>query len=93
MLLLLSLLACESSLRGYPNVEETDTAPVEADQDGVPEGLDCDDEDPGVRPAAQETCDGEDEDCETVVVSADASCVDLSTALGDPRHHPGRAAG
>jgi Cys-rich repeat protein len=36
----------------------------DADGDGFPAGVDCDDADPRVNPAAIETCDGVDEDCD-----------------------------
>lgn len=38
--------------------------PADADADGYDETLDCDDGDPGVHPAADELCDGVDQDCD-----------------------------
>jgi|GEM_PF-2888899 len=70
MWVLLSLLACESSLRGYFNVEPTsDSAATEtglrdADQDGVIALTDCDDDDPTIHPGATEVCDEIDQDCD-----------------------------
>ena len=45
-------------------------AGVDADNDGfeaMPEGDDCDDSDPAVNPFAEESCNGQDEDCDGVI--------------------------
>jgi len=39
-------------------------AVVDLDHDGFPAGEDCDDADPGIRPGAEEICDGVDTDCD-----------------------------
>ncbi|MFH1466678.1 MAG: MopE-related protein [Pseudomonadota bacterium] len=59
------------------------------DQDGdgwTPDGGDCDDADPDIHPAALETCDGRDEDCDGAVdelmVAVTPVVVDTG---GDPR--------
>lgn len=39
---------------------------VDADGDGSPEGPDCDDADPAVRPGAAEACNGGDDNCDGV---------------------------
>lgn len=43
------------------------TEGTDADQDGFPADVDCDDADAGVYPGADETCDGTDQDCDGVV--------------------------
>lgn len=56
MLFLLRLLACDAG---------AELQPVDADGDGYFEGEDCDDDDPGVSPAAiDDSCDGVDQDCD-----------------------------
>lgn len=40
---------------------------TDADQDGSPEGLDCDDQDPDRAPGRPEGCDGIDNDCDDLV--------------------------
>jgi hypothetical protein len=45
----------------------TDTGPVDADEDGSPAEMDCDDADASRFPGAQEVCDGIDQDCDAEV--------------------------
>ena len=66
--MLLMLLACAG---GSVSLDDTATLPgdsdpgvVDADQDGSPEGEDCDDDDPLRTPGADEVCDGVDNDCD-----------------------------
>ncbi|MEE2750492.1 MAG: MopE-related protein [Myxococcota bacterium] len=56
------------------------SAVVDADLDGYPESVDCDDDDPDVHPGAEEHCDGVDEDCDSLV---DEEPVDGSTWYAD----------
>ena len=57
---------------------------VDYDFDGVPEALDCDDDDPNVRPDAREVCDGVDTDCDpTTDEDVDADGDGYSTCAGD----------
>lgn len=44
-----------------------DTDPVDLDGDGVPDGEDCDDRDPDVKPGATETWNEVDDDCDGVI--------------------------
>jgi len=46
---------------------DTEPEPVDLDQDGVLSDRDCDDEDPANFPGNVEVCDGQDNDCDTVV--------------------------
>ena len=55
---------------------------VDADGDGFPAGLDCDDADAAVYPNATEVCDGLDNDCDGSVDN-DASCVEDCTDGSD----------
>ncbi|MFH1468088.1 MAG: MopE-related protein [Pseudomonadota bacterium] len=50
--------------------EKQDTAqpgPVDDDADGYTSDVDCDDDDPGVHPDAEETCNGVDDNCDGTV--------------------------
>jgi len=63
--------------------------PVDADGDGAPSDLDCDDSDPGNHPGNVEVCDGQDNDCDGVgdsgspdgsgAVCPAADCADVQT--------------
>ena len=55
--LLSGLLACEKD--------------PDADADGSPASLDCDDENPNINPSATELCDGVDNDCDGLIDDAD----------------------
>ena len=55
----------------------TDTSDrLDADQDGSPATVDCDDSDPDVFPGADERCNGTDDDCDGEI---DEDAVDLTT--------------
>ena len=60
-LLLIALSACRD-----PVLEDTGPDPllVDADGDGIPAVVDCNEEDASVYPGADETCDGVDQDCD-----------------------------
>ena len=47
--------------------DTTDDVPVDEDQDGYTDQVDCDDQDPATYPGATESCDGLDNDCDDVV--------------------------
>ncbi|MDP2312039.1 MAG: putative metal-binding motif-containing protein [Pseudomonadota bacterium] len=68
-LLLASLFLAGCTDGGDP--KETGTGPgtdlVDADDDGYLASVDCDEADAAIHPGAAETCDGVDEDCDTVV--------------------------
>ena len=51
------LVACDRT-------SKADDPPVDADGDGFNSDEDCDDSDPAVNPAAQEVCNGVDDDCD-----------------------------
>lgn len=50
---------------------DTGVAQVDADKDGFPASIDCNDADPEINPDAVEACDGIDNDCSTVVDDGD----------------------
>lgn len=68
--MLVLLLACTAPPATGPDTE-ADTEPpsgvVDVDEDGSPAEEDCDDYDPTTFPGAEETFDGEDEDCDGFV--------------------------
>ena len=55
-----------SACAGAPGLDATKhvSAELDADGDGFPQGLDCDDQDPEVYPEAEERCDGIDDNCD-----------------------------
>lgn len=53
---------------------------LDADGDGAPALLDCDDDDPDVAPSSEEVCGGGDEDCD--------GAIDEPGALGEQTWHP-----
>jgi len=57
---------------------------MDSDEDGVSicQG-DCDDNDPNNYPGNQEVCDGQDNDCDTLVDADDPSCIGLQTYYQD----------
>ena len=63
----------------YPDsgatIYPTDTGPVDADQDGVPVGRDCDDNNAAVNPGVPEDCGNAiDDDCDERIDAADPDC-------------------
>jgi hypothetical protein len=71
--------------------------PVDADGDGSPVDLDCDDADPGRFPGNPEVCDGLDQDCdESTLLEGEGTDLDGDGAFAcadcdeaDPEVHPG----
>lgn len=77
-------------------------ADADADKDGYPAAVDCDDLDPAVHPGAAETCNGKDDDCNGKIdeaFDADGDGFATCDAPGrpadcddaDPAIHPGAA--
>lgn len=55
----------KSVVDGDPGEQELPD--VDADRDGYPQEVDCDDRDPAVNPGATERCNGKDDDCDGIV--------------------------
>ncbi|MEO0602424.1 MAG: putative metal-binding motif-containing protein [Myxococcota bacterium] len=74
------LMAC-----GLFGLFERDPSRVDADRDGAPASIDCDDEDPERAPGLGEVCDGIDNDCDGLVDGDDTDSppVGLATFFAD----------
>ena len=58
----------DTSSGNAPDDSDTDVDPLaDADQDGYPADVDCDDTDPSIHPEAEEICDEKDNDCNDLV--------------------------
>ena len=66
-----------------PTPVPTPTQPTDADGDGFPASSDCDDTDPAVYPGADEVCNGQDDDCDTLVDDDDGGLIGAPTWYGD----------
>lgn len=77
--------AIDQDCSGDPIDFECDLACMDGDGDGVPEGPDCDDGDPTVKPSPDPeacSCDGSDNNCNGVIDDFDtATCSDVCTYL------------
>lgn len=60
-----------------------DTGPVDADGDGSPAAVDCDDADPEVYPGAAELCNNRSDDCDEVIDEGLSSTIWYLDADGD----------
>jgi len=58
---------CDPSATPDDDDDTTDETPVDEDQDGYTDQVDCDDQDPLTYPGAVEQCDGLDNDCDDVI--------------------------
>jgi hypothetical protein len=67
---------------GDPGVSQQACDPVDG-WVGIEDASDCDDSDPAVNPAAQELCNGIDDDCDGLVDHDDDSVVDAATWYAD----------
>ena len=82
------LLSCRTSDKGVPtDSAPTDSTPgsgsTDADADGFTTDNDCDDEDAAINPAADEVCDGVDNDCDGLTDDEDTAVVGQSTWYTD----------
>jgi alkaline phosphatase D len=67
LLLLISLISCNTLKDAPPDTDTPKELPVDEDGDGFTVDTDCDDSDDRVYPDAPEICDGKDQDCDGVV--------------------------
>ena len=81
LLTALALSACKDGKKGAePTTPGTDANPVDADDDGYTDDVDCDDNDAAINPDADEICDGLDNDCDGDI---DVDAIDASTWYSD----------
>lgn len=80
MILLLALACKPAPESELPDSTAVDTAPADADADGVAAPADCDDTNPAVHPGADEVCNGVDDDCNSWI---DDNPADATTWYND----------
>jgi hypothetical protein len=71
--------ATESSAPPLPAEDSGGAVTADADGDGYPSEVDCDDDDAAVHPSATELCNGIDDDCDGLVDDADPKVADPGT--------------
>jgi hypothetical protein len=76
---LAALIACS----GEGPAVDPDPLPVDRDNDGFTDDVDCDDADPSVYPGAPEICDGKDNNCNELIDDEDPAVVDRPTWYPD----------
>jgi hypothetical protein len=80
MFLAMLTIGCRTDDSGEPKLDDTAPEVVDADGDGFAEGEDCDDHDAAINPAAEEICDGVDDDCDGEI---DEDATDATTWYAD----------
>ena len=80
MILALLLAGCPAEKPADDSSPPTSTSTTDYDGDGFPLGEDCDDTDRTINPLAAESCNGLDDDCDTLI---DEDAVDQGTWYTD----------
>lgn len=73
------------------DTDTEDTSAPDADSDGSPDGVDCDDTNAAVHPDASETCNGVDDDCDTATDEDATDAVSLYVDGDSDEHGAGAA--